>query len=43
MTLMDSDSAVFCGTGGEDNFCRIVASGSSLLQFELLAGLAFAF
>ncbi|MCU0975457.1 MAG: porin family protein [Steroidobacteraceae bacterium] len=43
MTLMDSDSAVFCRTGGEENFCRIVASGSSLLQFELLAGLSFAF
>jgi opacity protein-like surface antigen len=43
MTLMDSDSAVFCRTGGEENFCRIIASGSSLLQFELLAGLAFAF
>jgi hypothetical protein len=43
MTLMDSDSAIFCRTGGEEDFCRIVAGGSSLLQFELLAGLAFAF
>jgi hypothetical protein len=43
MTIMDSDTAIFCRTGGEDDFCRIVASGSSLLQFELLAGLAFAF
>lgn len=43
MTIMDSDTAIFCRTGGEDDFCRIVASGSSLLQFELLAGLSFAF
>lgn len=43
MTLMDTDSAVFCATGGAEDFCRIVAGGSSLLQFELLAGLSFAF
>ncbi len=43
LTLMDSDSAIFCESGGADDFCAIVASGSSLLQFELLAGLAFGF
>lgn len=43
MTLMDSDSAIFCRTGGTEDFCGIVASGSSLVQFELLAGLAFGF
>lgn len=43
LTLTDADSAIFCRSGSDADLCRIFASGSSLVQFELLAGLAFGF
>ncbi|MGQ0383134.1 MAG: outer membrane beta-barrel protein [Gammaproteobacteria bacterium] len=43
LTAMDSDSAVFCRSDNGSAFCRITASGSTLLQAEALAGIAFRF
>ena len=42
LTVMDSDTAVFCRSDFGDGFCSIYAKGSSLFQVELLAGIAFA-
>lgn len=43
LTLVDSDSAIFCRSDNLGGVCRIVASGSSLFQAEALAGIAFRF
>lgn len=43
LTMMDTDTAIFCRSDDGQGFCSIVASGSSLFQAELLAGIAVAF
>jgi len=43
LTVVDSDSAIFCRSDNGSGFCRIVASGSTIFQAELLAGFAFSF
>lgn len=43
VTLVDSDTSIFCRSDNGSGFCRIVASGSTIIQAELLAGLAFRF
>lgn len=43
LTLVDTDTSFFCRTDNGDGRCAIVASGSSLFQAELVAGIAFAF
>jgi hypothetical protein len=43
LTFLSSDSSVFCASGSSGGACSIRASGSSLLQFELLAGASFGF
>jgi opacity protein-like surface antigen len=43
LTLVDSDSAIFCSSIDGEGACRIVASGSTLFQAELSAAIAFAF
>jgi len=43
LTLVDSDSAIFCRSDDGSGFCRIVASGSTIFQAELLAGFAVSF
>jgi hypothetical protein len=43
MTFVDTNSAFHCASGPNGSACRILASGSSMLQFELLAGVAFSF
>lgn len=43
LTVMDADSSIFCSSIGGEGACRIVASGSTLFQAELSAGIAFGF
>lgn len=43
LTMMDSDTAIFCRSDFGDGACAIVASGSTLFQAELNAGIAFGF
>jgi opacity protein-like surface antigen len=43
LTLVDSDSAVFCASGSFGGVCSIRGKGSTFTQFELMAGAAFAF
>lgn len=43
VTLIDTDSAVFCASGSFGGVCSIRAKGSTFTQFELMAGAAFAF
>lgn len=43
LTLVDSDSAIFCRSDNLGGVCRIVASGSTLFQAEALAGISFRF
>lgn len=43
ITLMDSDTAVFCESVGGSGACTIVVKGSTLLQGEALVGVAFGF
>ena len=43
LTLVDTDTAFFCRSDEGGALCRIRGSGSTFLQFELLAGAAFAF
>lgn len=43
LTAVDTDSAFFCSSDNGEGVCRIVASGSALLQFEALAGIAVRF
>lgn len=38
-TFLDSDGAMFCGNGG----CRVFVASSTLLQYELIAGINFVF
>lgn len=43
MTFVDTNAAFHCASGPNGSACRVLASGSSMLQFELLAGVAFSF
>jgi opacity protein-like surface antigen len=43
LTLIDSNSAIFCASGSFGGVCSIRAKGSTFTQFELMAGAAFAF
>jgi len=43
VTFMDTDTAIFCGSGQAGAICSIRASGSTLFQFEMLAGASFVF
>ncbi len=43
LTLVDTDSAIFCKSDTAGGVCRIVASGSTIFQAEALAGIAFRF
>jgi opacity protein-like surface antigen len=40
-SLVDSDEAVFCRSGGAASGCLIAVSGSVVWQWEVLAGLVF--
>ncbi|MCC7199927.1 MAG: porin family protein [Gammaproteobacteria bacterium] len=43
LTLTDSDTAIFCTSDIGGSACRIVASGSTIFQAELSAGVVFGF
>ncbi len=43
LTLVDTDSAIFCRSDLDGGVCRIVASGSTIFQAEALAGIAVRF
>ncbi len=43
LTVVDTDSAFFCSSDNGEGVCRIVASGSAILQAEALAGIAVRF
>ena len=43
LTVVDSSSAIFCRSDNGSGFCRIVASGSTIFQAEVLAGFAVGF
>lgn len=43
LTLVDSETSIFCSSNFGTGACRIVATGSSLFQAELTIGLAFGF
>ncbi|HYP78792.1 MAG TPA: outer membrane beta-barrel protein [Steroidobacteraceae bacterium] len=43
MTFIGTNSAFQCASGPNGGACRVLASGSSMLQFELLAGASFSF
>jgi len=43
VTAVDSDTAIFCRSDNGTGFCRIVASGSTIVQAEALAGIAIRF
>jgi opacity protein-like surface antigen len=40
-SVIDSDSAVFCGSGPSGSACAFRASGELLLQWEIMAGATF--
>lgn len=43
LTVVDADSSIFCSSVNGAGACRIVASGSTMFQAELLAAIAFGF
>lgn len=43
LTVVDADSSIFCSSVNGEGACRIVASGSTMFQAELLAAIAFGF
>jgi opacity protein-like surface antigen len=43
LTLVNSDSAFLCASGSQGGVCAIRVKGESFIQYELLAGAAFAF
>ncbi len=43
LTAVDSDTSIFCRSDNGSGFCRIVASGSTIFQAEVLAGFVFSF
>lgn len=42
-SVIDSDTALFCGSGSEGSACAFFASGELLLQWEVFAGLTARF
>ncbi len=43
LTLVNTDSSVFCSSSSAGGVCAIRTNGSSFFQYELLAGAAFSF
>ena len=43
LTRVASDTSIFCGSDNGSGFCRIIASGSTIFQAEVLAGFAVSF
>jgi hypothetical protein len=43
LTLVDSDTSIFCRSDNGSGFCRIISSGSTIFQGEVLAGFAVSF
>jgi opacity protein-like surface antigen len=43
LTFVDTDTALFCASGAFGGVCAIRGEGSTFIQYELLAGAAFAF
>jgi opacity protein-like surface antigen len=43
LTFIDTDTAFFCRSDEGGALCRVRGSGSTFLQYELLAGAAFSF
>jgi hypothetical protein len=43
LTLVDSDTSIFCRSNNGSGFCRIISSGSTIFQAEVLAGFAVSF
>lgn len=43
LTAVDTDTSFFCRSDGGEGVCRIVASGSAILQSEALAGILVRF
>lgn len=43
VTLVDSNTSIFCRSDNGTGFCHIVASGSTIVQAEVLAGFAVSF
>ena len=43
LTVVDSDTSIFCRSDDGSGLCRIVASGSTIFQGEVLAGFAVSF
>jgi hypothetical protein len=43
MTAVDTETSFFCSSNNGLGVCRIVASGSAILQFEALAGILIRF
>jgi len=43
LTFVDTNTAFFCSSSAAGGFCSIRSSGSTFVQYELLAGAAFAF
>ena len=43
LTLVESDTSIFCRSDNGSGFCRIVANSSTIFQAEALAGFAVSF
>jgi opacity protein-like surface antigen len=43
VTFVNSDSAFFCVSGSQGGTCAVRVKGNAFIQYELLAGAAFAF
>lgn len=43
LTLVDSDTSIFCRSDNGSGLCRIISSGSTIFQAEVLAGFAVSF
>jgi hypothetical protein len=43
LTLVDPATSIFCASGAPGGACRITATGSTLFQAEITAGIAFGF
>jgi len=43
LTFVNSESAFFCASGSQGGACTVKVKGDTFIQYELLAGAAFAF
>jgi len=43
LTFVDTNTALFCSSSAAGGFCSIRSNGSAFIQYEILAGAAFAF